>query len=89
MKRQRQTLYIGDKRWKIQFCALRDRRGDCNIEKKLIRIDSRLVGQERVEVLVHEIAHAVMWVVDETAITDLGVAVASALATQGLLNTEE
>lgn len=89
MKRHRKTLYIGESRWKIQRTRLRDRRGDCNIQTKTIRVCESLVGQELVEVLVHEIVHARVWDLDETAVSDLGQAVASALANWGLLNTEE
>ena len=89
MSKRRRTLYIGDKRWKLQQARLRDRRGDANIETKTIRVCESLVGQELVEVLVHEIVHARVWDLDETAVSDIGQAVASALANWGLLNTEE
>lgn len=88
-KHRRRTLYIGDKRWKLLQQRLRDRRGDCNIETKTIRVCESLVGQELVEVLVHEIVHARVWDLDETAVSDIGQAVASALANWDLLNTEE
>ncbi len=89
MKRRRRTLYIGEKRWRVFSQRFRDRRGDCDIAKREIRVCESLVGQELVEVLVHEIVHARVWDLDETAVDDIGKAVASALANWGLLITEE
>ena len=89
MKRRRKTLYIGDNRWKVQFCVLRDRRGDCNIEKREIRIDERLEGEELLEVLIHEIMHARCWDLDEQPVSETAVAAAHAAAIYGLLRKEE
>ena len=85
MKRRRRTLYIGEKRWRVFSQRFRDRRGDCDIAKREIRVCESLVGQELVEVIVH----ARVWDLDETAVDDIGKAVASALANWGLLTTEE
>lgn len=88
-RRPRRTLYIGGTRWKLQRTRLRDRRGDCNLDRKTIRVCESLIGQELVEVLVHEIVHARVWDLDEQAVEDIGQSVATALANWGLLNTEE
>jgi hypothetical protein len=44
-------------------------RGDCdppNQPNKEIRISSALRGEERLEVLIHELVHAAGWHIDET-----------------------
>ena len=87
-KRRRSTIYIGDKRWKVTWCRIRTHRGDCDIEKKLIRADDRLTGEDLVEVLAHEIIHARLWDIDEQAVLDLGIAIARAVANEGLLKEE-
>lgn len=87
-KRRRSTIYIGDQRWKIQRARLRTHRGDCDITTKTIRVDEQLHGEELVEVLAHEIIHARLWDIDEQAVVELGVAIAKAVANEGLLKEE-
>lgn len=89
MKRARRTLYIGETRWKVSRERLRDRRGDCDIARKVIRVCSSLSGQELVEVLVHEIVHARVWDLDELAVDEIGKAVAAALSNWCLIAEED
>tara|TARA_Y100001973_G_scaffold106824_1_gene188477 strand:- start:2528 stop:2794 length:267 start_codon:yes stop_codon:yes gene_type:complete len=88
MPRYRKTLYIGEKRWKVLRCKLSDRRGDCHLENKQIRISDKLEGKELVEILVHEIVHARVWDLDEEAVEDIGIAVSNALANWYLIKGE-
>jgi hypothetical protein len=55
--------------WKLRFTCLLFHRGDCDAPtraNKEIRIDTRLHGEERLEVLIHEFLHAAAWHLDET-----------------------
>jgi hypothetical protein len=57
-------ISIMGKRWKLCFARLSEHKGDCSgpAEKnKKIRIDSRLKGEERLEILIHEFRHAADW----------------------------
>jgi len=62
---------IGGVDYTISFCRLRKNRGDCSPpdgKHPMIRIDKRLVGEELLEVEVHELLHALFWILDERAI---------------------
>jgi len=59
-------ISILGKRWRLRFTRFsnREHKGDCSgpAEKdKTIRIDSRLRGEERLEILIHEFRHAADW----------------------------
>lgn len=52
----------------LRFTRLRTCRGKCDppdAKDRTIRVDSRLEGQELMEVLLHEITHAASWPIDE------------------------
>ena len=54
--------------WNLRFAPNMANRGDCdppNASGKEIRISSTLRGEERLEVLIHELVHAGMWNLDE------------------------
>jgi hypothetical protein len=60
---QDQHVTIGGKRWALQFVPLRDL-GECDNPKsihKRIRIKRSLKGRERLDTLIHEMAHAADW----------------------------
>ena len=64
---------IRGKRWELKFEELEDCRGACDSPKmpnKAIRVDSRLEGEERLEVLIHEATHSAHWDMDEEAVED-------------------
>lgn len=55
--------------WNLRFAPNLANRGDCDPPDqagKEIRISSTLSGEERLEVLVHELVHAAGWHIDET-----------------------
>jgi hypothetical protein len=57
------------KRWHLRFAPNMAVRGDCEPPtqpKKAIRIASSLQGEERLEVLLHELLHAAGWHIDES-----------------------
>lgn len=62
------------KRWRLVFDRLGRSKvwGYCDEPTKVnkeIRVDSRLSGQHRLEILIHEILHACDWRADEAVIT--------------------
>lgn len=86
--RQPLTVTIRNKRYRIEFAQLSDCRGSCDplTEKdKAIRIDSRLRGEELVEVAIHEAIHAACWDLDETAVTEAARDIARMLTRLGLI----
>lgn len=55
---------VQGKRWNLRFPRLQTARGDCDSPdkpNKQIRIDARLSGEERLEVIIHELLHAGGW----------------------------
>lgn len=55
--------------WRLRFTRNLFHRGDCDgptREKKEIRIDTSLRGEEQLEVILHELVHAAGWHIDET-----------------------
>ncbi len=55
---------IGGKRWKLQFVSPKDSRSVCDgahVKNKEIRVARGLKGEERLEVLIHELLHACDW----------------------------
>ena len=55
--------------WNLRFAPNMANRGDCEPPTspgKEIRISSSLGGEDRLEVLIHELVHAAGWHIDET-----------------------
>ena len=54
--------------WNLRFAPNLANRGDCDAPDKPgkeIRVSSSLRGEERLEVVVHELVHAAGWHIDE------------------------
>jgi hypothetical protein len=63
------------KYWDLRFEELDEVRGLCDPPDsigKTIRIDSRLAGEEQLEVICHEVGHASFWMIDEESIEEFG-----------------
>lgn len=57
------------RRWLLRFAPNMSNRGECDPPDepgKEIRISSAIEGEERLEVLLHELLHAAGWHIDET-----------------------
>lgn len=70
------------KRWNLRFTTLRNNRGEIDSPKmkgKEIRIDSRLEGEEELEVLIHEMLHGAYWFIDEEYVDRAAKDIANAL----------
>lgn len=61
-------IRILKKFWRLRFAPNLANRGDCDPPDKPgkeIRVSSSLQGEERLEVLIHELVHAAGWHIDE------------------------
>jgi hypothetical protein len=80
------------KLWRLRFAPNMGDRGDCDEPDqrgKEIRIASSLRGEERLEVLIHEIVHAAGWHIDETFVERFARDAARALWRLGYRNGNE
>lgn len=80
------------KRYNLRFVPnLGDKRGDCDspsTPNKEIRIWQGVKGEERLEVLIHELAHASCWPLDEEYVAKFAEDTARALWRLGYRNEE-
>jgi len=70
------------KTWQLRFAPNLANRGDCDQPDqcgKEIRIASTLRGEERLEVLLHELVHAAGWHLDESFVEQFACDAARAL----------
>ncbi len=94
MARDRHTVrsrrvYIGEKRWQINHVRYpRDRDGDCNWSKRVIRVAANLRGASLADALIHEITHARFPDLSEETVDEFASTVAGILAAEGLLTEE-
>lgn len=80
------------KYWDFRFVPLRTAKGDCDpptLPGKQIRVDSRLDGEERLEVIIHELMHASDWKVSEEHITEAAADISAILWRLGYTNELE
>jgi len=80
------------KLWQLRFAPNMANRGDCDQPDqrgKEIRISSSLRGEQRLEVLIHEMVHAAGWHIDETFVERFAKDAARALWRLGYRNRNE
>ena len=85
-------IRILNKRWRLRFAPNLANRGDCDgpaAKHKEIRVLSGLRGEERLEVLIHEMLHAAGWHIDEAFVEQFARDVARALWRLGYRNGHE
>jgi len=83
-------VLIGKDRWTIRRRQVpRDRWGDCDKERRLIRVDSRLRGINLLNVLLHELIHARWWCLSEDEVTEFSEEAAGILDEFQLVRDEE
>lgn len=83
-------VQILGKFWNLRFAPNMAMRGDCDpptAPGKEIRISSRLRGEEKLEVVLHEVLHAGMWQLDEEFVARLATDAARALWRLGYRET--
>ena len=80
------------KRWNLRFTPLTSVRGWCfspSTPNKEIQIDSKLRGEEKLEVILHETLHAACWWLDEEHVSQLAKDQAKILFSLGYRNDTE
>ena len=83
-------VYIGEKPWQIRHVRYpRDRDGDCNWSKRLIRVAANLRGLQLADALIHEITHARFPDLAEESVEEFASTVAGILAAEGLLQEDD
>jgi hypothetical protein len=78
--------------WQLRFAPNMANRGDCEPPDKRgkeIRISSSLRGEQRLEVLVHELLHAASWHIDESFVEQFARDAARTLWRVGYRNADE
>jgi hypothetical protein len=78
--------------WQLRFAPNMANRGDCEPPDKRgkeIRISSSLRGEQRLEVLVHELLHAAGWHIDESFVEQFARDAARTLWRVGYRNADE
>jgi hypothetical protein len=83
-------VLIGKDRWTIRRQAVpRDRWGDCDRDRRLIRVDGRLRGINLLNVLLHELIHARWWPLSEDEVTEFSEEAAGILYAFGFRDEED
>ena len=78
--------------WHLRFAPNMANRGDCDPpdqRNKEIRVSTSLRGEERLEVLIHELVHAAGWHIDETFVEQFASDAARVLWRLGYRDSEE
>jgi hypothetical protein len=53
------VVWIAGQKWKIRHCKVPPNiHGDCNYQRRTIRISDKLAGEDRLNTLIHEVVHA-------------------------------
>ena len=80
------------KRWRLRFCRLKDRYGDCDPPDqpgKEIRICTGLSEQKELEVLLHEMLHCADWQKSEEFVEHVADDITRVLTKLGWRKTKE
>ena len=80
------------RRWRLRFAPNLANRGDCDPPSqpaKEMRILSTLRGEERLEVLIHELVHSAGWHIDEDFVEEFAVDAAHVLWRLGYRDPSE
>lgn len=78
-------VQILGKYWNLRFCRITTKTkaiGHCDapdVANRTIKIDQRLKGEERLEVIIHELLHAAGWHIDEEFVDQFGIDAARVL----------
>lgn len=64
-------IYLNNEAWRLKFCAVPpDIYGDCDYAKKIVRISKKLIGQDKLDLLLHELIHARFPDLQETSVSE-------------------
>lgn len=79
------TISIHGQQWSIRRRQLKGHWGRTDFPERIIYLDPSLVGEQLVNIALHEVAHAVDCETEETRVEVLAAAQTQALATLGLI----
>jgi len=86
------TVIIRGLPWSVVSVEMDSTWGQCDdptIESPEIWIDPRLVGEHRLEILIHELLHAAFWDIDESVIEQVAKDFARVLTRMGYRKQDE
>lgn len=89
-RRKPTRVYIGDRRWSIRRVDYpRDREGDCDWEKRTIRVHKSMHGLALMDVLLHEILHARFPDLSEATVEEVASTAAGILDAEGFRQADD
>lgn len=88
-RRKTRTVYINGQRWRITRARLRDRWGDCDYDKRLIRLHCTLAGTDLMDTLLHELIHARWPDLQESSVNEFATTLATVLEAEGFARLED
>lgn len=75
IRRRKKRFKINGQWWTViigRIPCKDGRHGDCNAETRTIRLSPKALQLDAIDLIVHEVGHAVLWSVDEEFIGELG-----------------
>lgn len=77
-------VFINGDRWRLKFCRTpKGLLGDCNYKTNTIRVSERLSGEDRMDVILHELIHARWPDLHEDAVCEFASELAGILTREG------
>jgi hypothetical protein len=83
-------IWIGGERWTIRVCPVPSSIfGDCDYQKKTIRVSEKLHGEARLNVILHELIHARWPDLSEGAVEEFADELAGIVYAHGFSHKDE
>jgi hypothetical protein len=88
---RRRRVHIGKAWWVLEYVAnlYKDRWGDCDWGKQRIRIRDKAAGVDRMDVIIHEVAHSRFPDLTEEAVTEFASITAAILHEDGFIRQDD
>ena len=83
-------IWIGGERWRIRVCPVPvSIFGDCDYQTKTIRVSDKLHGEDRLNVILHELIHARWPDLSEDAVEEFADELAGIVYAHGFRHKDE
>jgi len=80
MAKRAMRVTIGGRQWRIVFGKVKPSLcGECDYDTRTIRISDELEGVERLDTIIHEVAHAAFPIMAEESVLEFGSELAAIL----------
>jgi len=76
-------VWIAGQRWRVRWARLRAAYGECDYERREIRLAKGLAGRELMDTLLHELIHARWPDIAEESVLEFAAILTEALEGQG------